>query len=1040
MLDSTIRKVLVVGSGPVVIGQAAEFDYAGTQACRALREEGVEVILLNSNPATIMTDKEMADRVYLEPITVELCEQIIRKERPDGFIAGLGGQTGLNMALALAQSGVLEKYGVKLLGTRLDAIKQAEDRELFKKLMEEIGEPVCPSSTVTSVERALAVAEEIGYPVIVRPAFTLGGTGGGMAKDESELKRLAGLGLEASPIGQVLIEKSVAGYKEIEFEVIRDRAGNAISICSMENLDPVGVHTGDSMVVAPALTLSRDEMELLKASALKIINALRIEGGCNVQFALHPENQTYYIIEVNPRVSRSSALASKATGYPIARVTAKLALGYLLPEIVSSLTSKTTAAMEPSIDYVVCKIPRFPFDKFHSGDRRLGTQMKSTGEVMAIGRTFTEAFNKALRGLEYEPKLPPESQWEEILRQPDDRRVFVLRKALEKGWRPEKVAELTGISMPFIEELAYAAEKLKSSTREDLSELKALGFSDREVADAWGISEGEVRRLREQNGILPAYKMVDTTAGRIPITTPYFYSTYLGQDEPVEKSKSVVVIGSGPIRIGQGLEFDYATVHAILAIKKLGYRAVIINNNPETVSTDFDISDALYFEPLTLEDVLPILRREDPVGVIVQFGGQTSIKLAKGITEAGFRVLGTSVDAIDKAEDRERFDALLQELGIRRPEGEAVRSVEEAFLAASRIGYPVLVRPSYVLGGRAMEIVYSDDELKVYLEEAAKASEDHPILVDRYVQGVEAEVDAVSDGENVLIPGIMEHIERAGVHSGDSIAVYPPISLSPKAQQTIVDYTERIARGLNTIGVLNIQFVVKGDAVFIIEVNPRASRTIPFISKVTGINMAQLATEVMLGNKLESSGLVPHKGDIAVKAPVFSFAKLKDVDTVLGPEMKSTGEVMGRAPTFHQAFYKAVVASGLSVPLEGTVLFTVADRDKAEILPLAKGYMELGYNIVATTGTAAYLNVHGVRAKRVNKLFEGAPSIVDLLLEGKIDLIINTISRGNLSRREGFTIRRHASEKGIPCLTSIDTAKALYEAIKQISLQATPLI
>ncbi|MDD4263663.1 MAG: carbamoyl-phosphate synthase large subunit [Firmicutes bacterium] len=1041
IIDNTIKKVLVVGSGPIVIGQAAEFDYAGTQACHALKEEGVEVILLNSNPATIMTDKEMADKVYLEPITPEICEQIIRKERPDGFIASLGGQTGLNMALTLAKSGVLEKYEVRLLGTNLEAIKKAEDREQFKRLMNEIGEPICPSQTVTTLEDALEAVEIIGYPVIIRPAFTLGGTGGGMAKNHDELKRIVKKGLEASPIGQVLIEKSVAGYKEIEFEVIRDRNDNAISVCSMENFDPVGIHTGDSVVVAPALTLTRDELEILRSSALKIIKSLQIEGGCNVQFALHPTDKNYFIIEVNPRVSRSSALASKATGYPIARVTAKLALGYNLLEITNSLTKKTSAALEPTIDYVVCKMPRFPFDKFQSGNRRLGTQMKSTGEVMAIGRSFIEALNKALRGLEYDPELPSKSEWETILKRPDDRRIYVLIESLKAGYSVESLAQLTGISRPFIEEIEFAIKKLQSSKKEDLLELKELGFSDRDIAKQWGVLEHEVLKMREDKKITPAYKMVDTCAGQIQVSTPYFYSTYLGKDEKFSKNaESVVVIGSGPIRIGQGLEFDYATVHAIFAIKKLGYRAVIINNNPETVSTDFDISDALYFEPLTLEDVLPILRRENPIGVIVQFGGQTSIKLAEGISNAGYKILGTPVDSIDRAEDRERFEALLKDLNIKRPEGYAVRTKEEAFAAATKISYPVLVRPSYVLGGRAMEIVYNDRELEGYLNEAVRMSENHPVVVDRDVQGVEAEVDAISDGKAVLIPGIMEHIERAGVHSGDSIAVYPPISLSKKAQDKIVEYTQKIAMGLDTVGVLNIQFVVKGDEVFIIEVNPRASRTIPFMSKVTQIKMADLATQIMLGEKLTESGLRKHQGDIAVKAPVFSFAKLTDVDIVLGPEMKSTGEVLGRAHSFHQALYKALVASGLNVALEGTILFTIADKDKEEILPLAKGFFDLGYDILATTGTAAYLNVHGVKAKRVNKLFEGSPSIVDLLLKGDIDLIVNTISRGNTSRKEGFEIRRHAAEKGIPCLTSIDTAKALHEAVKQISLQATPLL
>ncbi len=1043
MRDKSIKKVLVIGSGPIVIGQAAEFDYAGAQACQALKEEGIEVILLNSNPATIMTDKEMAHKVYLEPITPEIAEQIIRKERPDGFIAGLGGQTGLNMALTLAETGVLDRYGVKLLGTNLEAIKKAEDRELFKELMEEIGEPICPGETVKSLSEAKQVASRLGYPLVIRPAFTLGGTGGGMADNESELEIYVKKGLEASPIGQVLIEKSVAGFREIEFEVMRDARDNAIAICSMENVDPVGIHTGDSIVVAPALTLSQEEMRLLKGAALKIIRALKIEGGCNVQFALHPSKSEYYIIEVNPRVSRSSALASKATGYPIARVTAKVALGYTLDEIINPLTKKTTAVFEPNIDYVVVKIPRWPFDKFKSGDRHLGTQMKATGEVMAIGRSFIEALQKAIRGLELKPDLPPSTEWDKYLQKADDRRIFIIEETFRAGYSVEKVANLTKISKPFLEEMKNALARLLISEKSPswLSELKGLGFSDQQIANQWQCPEQDIRKLRKEWQITPGYKRVDTCAGQLRTNSPYFYSTYQGIDEPLDKQgESVVVIGSGPIRIGQGLEFDYATVHAIKAIRKLGYRAVIINNNPETVSTDFDISDALYFEPLTLGDVLPILEREKPLGVIVQFGGQTSIKLASGIANAGYKILGSSVDTIDRAEDRERFEELLETLKIPRPKGAGVRTRDEAFKTANLIGYPVLVRPSYVLGGRAMEIVYSDDDLENYLKEAVSISEDHPILIDRYIQGKEAEVDAICDGEKVLIPGIMEHIERAGVHSGDSIAVYPTKSLSSQAKEKIASYTERIALALQAQGMVNIQFVVDGDDVYIIEVNPRASRTVPFMSKVTNIPMAELATRVMLGEKLTESGLKPEIGDIAVKAPVFSFAKLSQVDTVLGPEMKSTGEVLGRAPVFYQALYKALIASGLSIPQEGTVLFTVADKDKNEILPLAQGFYELGYRLIATTGTAAYLNVHGIRTERVNKLFEGSPNIVDLLQTGEIDLIINTITKGKTPAREGFQIRRRAAERGIPCLTSLDTATALYEALRKIQLQATPLL
>lgn len=1043
MKDPSIQKVLVIGSGPIVIGQAAEFDYAGAQACQSLREEGIEVVLLNSNPATIMTDKEMADKVYLEPITPEITAQIIKKERPDGFIAGLGGQTGLNMALTLSKSGILDKYNVRLLGTNLEAIEKAEDRELFKELMESIGEPICPGETVNSVNEALDVANELGYPLVVRPAFTLGGTGGGLAETQDEFLQIVTKGLELSPIGQVLIEKSVAGYREIEFEVIRDKKDNAIAVCSMENIDPVGIHTGDSIVVAPALTLTQEEYLTLKNSALKIIRSLKIEGGCNVQFALHPDKNEYYIIEVNPRVSRSSALASKATGYPIARVTAKLALGYTLSEITNPLTQKTTAAFEPNLDYVVVKIPRWPFDKFKSGDRRLGTQMKATGEVMGIGRSFMEALKKAMRGLEYEPDLPSIDEWDKYLKTPDDRRIFIIEEALKNGYTAEELAEITKINITFLEEIEAAIKVLSSSKNDKvhLRDLKELGFSDKEIALAWGLTEEEIFQLRKELGLKPVYKRVDTCAAQIETNTPYFYATYSGTDELfLKKGQSVVVIGSGPIRIGQGLEFDYATVHAIKTLKKSGYRAVIINNNPETVSTDFDISDGLYFEPLTFEDVYPILERENPLGVIVQFGGQTSIKLAEDIQKAGFKILGTTVDSIDVAEDRERFEALLESLQIQRPKGAAVRTKNEALNTANSIGYPVLVRPSYVLGGRAMEIVYSDEELETYLQEAVKISTKHPILIDRYIQGKEAEVDAICDGKKVFIPGIMEHIERAGVHSGDSIAVYPPISLSKKAKQTIVEYTEKIALALKTVGIINIQFVVDHDDVYIIEVNPRASRTVPFMSKVTNVPMAELATWAMLGKELQESGLKDTSGDIAVKAPVFSFAKLRDVDTILGPEMKSTGEVLGRAPVFYQALYKALVASGVSIPQEGTVLFTIADKDKNEILDLAKGFYELGYRIMATTGTAAYLNVHGIKAERVNKLFEGSPNIVDLLLKGEINLVINTITKGKTPRKEGFEIRRVAAERGIPCLTSLDTANALYEAVKTIRLQATPLL
>lgn len=1045
-----IKTILVIGSGPIIIGQAAEFDYAGTQACLALREEGYRVILVNSNPATIMTDTEIADKVYIEPLTLDFVARIIRKEQPDALLPTLGGQTGLNMAVQLHEAGILEENNVTLLGTKLSSIEQAEDRDLFRSLMNELGEPVPESDIVNDVQGAVDFANDIGYPVIVRPAFTMGGTGGGICHDEQELIEIVTNGLKYSPVTQCLIEKSIAGFKEIEYEVMRDSNDNAIVVCNMENIDPVGIHTGDSIVVAPSQTLSDREYHMLRDVSLKIIRALEIEGGCNVQLALDPHSYNYYIIEVNPRVSRSSALASKATGYPIAKLAAKIAVGLTLDEMLNPVTGTSYAAFEPALDYVVSKIPRFPFDKFEKGERVLGTQMKATGEVMAIGRTYEESLLKAIRSLEYGVHhlgLPNGEEFEldfieqRILEQ-DDERLFFIGEALRRGVTPEHIHELTKIDLFFLNKMQHIID-IEHDLKEhpgDIDHLiwaKKYGFSDRVIAHRWNMSERDVYDLRQQHQILPVYKMVDTCASEFESNTPYFYGTYETENESVvSDKKKVIVLGSGPIRIGQGVEFDYATVHAVWAIREAGYEAIIINNNPETVSTDFSISDKLYFEPLTEEEVMNIINLEQPEGVVVQFGGQTAINLADKIEKYGVKILGTSLENLDRAEDRKEFEALMQEIGIPQPLGKTATSVEEAVANANYIGYPVLVRPSYVLGGRAMEIVYDEQELTNYMTQAVKASPEHPVLIDRYLTGKEIEVDAICDGETVVIPGIMEHIERAGVHSGDSIAVYPPQSLSQEHIDTLADYTERLARGLEIVGLLNIQFVIADDKVYVLEVNPRSSRTVPFLSKITEVPMANLAMKAVLGEKLTdkgySNGLVPFKEGVFVKAPVFSFSKLKNVDITLGPEMKSTGEVMGKDVTLEKALYKGLVASGLQVKDHGTALVTVADKDKAEVTELVKRLHNVGYRIMATKGTAQALTEAGIPVVEVSKIGDEL-NLLDVIKDGRVQLVINTMTKGKQFERDGFQIRRESVDNGVPCLTSLDTARALIDVIESMT-------
>lgn len=1045
-----ISKILVIGSGPIIIGQAAEFDYAGTQACLALREEGYEVVLVNSNPATIMTDREIADKVYIEPITYEFLARILRKEQPDAILPTLGGQTGLNMAMELSKSGILEELGIELLGTKLSAINQAEDRDLFKQLMEDLNQPIPESTIINTVDAAVDFANEIGYPVIVRPAFTLGGTGGGMCNNEEELRQIAENGLTLSPVTQCLIERSIAGFKEIEYEVMRDGADNAIVVCNMENFDPVGIHTGDSIVFAPSQTLSDIEYQMLRDASLSIIRALKIEGGCNVQLALDPNSFNYYVIEVNPRVSRSSALASKATGYPIAKLAAKIAVGLTLDEMKNPVTGTTYAEFEPALDYVVAKIPRWPFDKFETGERLLGTQMKATGEVMAIGRNIEESLLKAVRSLEIgciHVEVPELSQVDDallmnrIVKAQDDR-LFYLAEALRRGFTIEELHQMTKIDLFFLDKLLHIIE-IEQQLKETIKDVDTLrlakqnGFADKKIAELWQMTMEEVRQFRLANQIKPVYKMVDTCAAEFESSTPYFYSTYEFENESIRSPKdSVLVLGSGPIRIGQGVEFDYATVHSVKAIQKAGYEAVIMNSNPETVSTDFSISDKLYFEPLTIEDVLNVIELEQPIGVIVQFGGQTAINLAEQLVKNGVNILGTQIEDLDRAENRDLFEQALKDLNIPQPPGDTATNKAEAVEIAKRIGYPVLVRPSYVLGGRAMEIVQNQADLEDYMENAVKASPEHPVLVDRYLVGKECEVDAISDGKNVLIPGIMEHIERAGVHSGDSMAVYPPQTLSPEQIQTIEDYTKRLAIGLNCVGMMNIQFVIHDDQVYVIEVNPRASRTVPFLSKVTGIPMAQVATRAILGEDLAEmgypNGLYPTSENVHIKAPVFSFTKLLKVDTYLGPEMKSTGEVMGSDKNLEKALYKAFEASGLNIPSFGTVLFTIADDSKEEALSLAKRFVEIGFSILATAGTAKYFEQNGIKCKTVAKIHQASEKhVIDYIRDGSLQMVINTMDKNRQNNAEdGFRIRRESVEHGVPLFTSLDTADAILKVME----------
>ncbi len=1038
-----IKKVLMIGSGPIIIGQAAEFDYAGTQACRSLKEEGLEVVLINSNPATIMTDKDIADRVYIEPLTIPVLKKVILEEKPDSILPTLGGQTGLNLAMELAEEGFLQEHGVTMLGTSAKSIKMAEDRQAFKDTMESINEPCIASKVVDNYEDALAFSNEIGFPVIVRPAYTLGGTGGGIANNEYELSEIAPNGLRLSRVGQVLIEKCISGWKEIEFEVMRDAKGSCITICSMENVDPVGVHTGDSIVVAPCQTLENKEFQMLRSSALKIISALGIEGGCNVQFALKPDSFEYAVIEVNPRLSRSSALASKATGYPIAKVASKIALGYGLDEIKNAVTKTTYASFEPTIDYVVVKIPKWPFDKFVHAERTLGTQMKATGEVMSISPTFTGALMKAIRSLEqhldslYLPKIADYTveQLREALKKVDDERIFVIAEALRKGISIEEINEVTKMDKWFLNQfrmLVQMEDALKSElmTPELLRKAKQTGYTDKLIGEYAGLLPGEIRQKRLDWGILPTYKLVDTCAAEFQAETPYYYSSYDTENESVPSNKKkVLVLGSGPIRIGQGIEFDYCSVHSVWALSKCGYETIIINNNPETVSTDFDIADKLYFEPLTAEDVENIVDLEQPEGAIVQFGGQTAIKLTQALEDMGVKILGTDARDVNNAEDREAFDNILEECGIARPKGKTVFTCEEAIAAANELGYPVLVRPSYVLGGQGMEIALSDQEITNYMNIINRVTQEHPILVDKYVMGTEAEVDAICDGENVLIPGIMQHLERSGVHSGDSISVYPPQTMSQHAKDVIVDYSCRLARALHVVGMINIQFIVSDETVYVIEVNPRSSRTVPYISKVTNVPMIDVATRALLGEKLPDMGytdvLYPESDYVAVKMPVFSFEKLHDVDISLGPEMKSTGEVLGISKSFPHALLKAFIATGTKVEKGGKMVATIRDEDKEEALPVIKKFVERNYEVYATKGTCKFLNDHGIAAKHVNTISEGSPNITDLLRSGEVNLVINTPSKGSDNERDGFRIRRCSVEASVPCLTSLDTAEAL---------------
>ena len=1048
-----INRILVIGSGPIIIGQAAEFDYAGTQACQSLKEEGYEVILVNSNPATIMTDTEVADKVYMEPLTKEFLSKIIRKERPDAVLPSLGGQTGLNLVVELAEDGILRECGVEILGTDLAAIKKAEDRDMFRELMFELNQPIPESVIVNTVEEAVDFANEIGYPIIVRPAFTLGGTGGGIVEDEEGLRTTVENGLNLSPVTQCLIEKSIAGYKEIEYEVMRDANDNAIVVCNMENFDPVGIHTGDSIVVAPSQTLADREYHMLRDVSLTIIRALGIEGGCNVQLALDPNSFNYYVIEVNPRVSRSSALASKATGYPIAKIAAKIAVGLTLDEIINPVTGVSYACFEPALDYVVAKIPRWPFDKFNSANRRLGTQMKATGEVMAIGRNFEESLLKAVRSLEtkvYHVELESlKEESDEILwkrtKFADDERLFVISELIRRGTTIEEIHNVTKIDLFFLTKLKGIID-FESVVKENpwnldiLGQAKRLGFADITIAKYWNSTELDVYNFRKEKSLMPVYKMVDTCSAEFESKTPYYYGTYETFNESKRTDKpSVVVLGSGPIRIGQGVEFDYATVHCVMAIQQAGYEAIIINNNPETVSTDFSISDKLYFEPLTIEDVMHVIDLEQPEGVIVQFGGQTAINLASKLQERGIKILGTSLENIDRAEDRDQFEKLLKDLEVPQPLGATCQSVEGAKEIANRIGYPVLLRPSYVLGGRAMEIIDNDAEIERYMKEALKENGENPILIDRYLTGKEVEVDAISDGENVYIPGIMEHIERAGVHSGDSMAVYPPQTLSKEVMDKLIDYTTRIARGLKIIGLLNIQFVVtKEEEVYVLEVNPRSSRTVPFLSKITNVPMANIATKAILGQSLVEQGYEtgyhPHSEGVYVKAPVFSFSKLRKVDISLGPEMKSTGEAIGKDRTLEKALYKALVAAGMKMPTHGRILFTIGNKDKEEAVELARQFTEIGYELISTEGTCKLLHENGIYAVPTAKIGEEGKTVLDVIRGQQVQFVINTFSVSKKDRiTDGFLIRREAVENNIPCLTSLDTARAVYKVLESMS-------
>ena len=1057
--NNDIKKVLVIGSGPIVIGQAAEFDYAGTQACRSLKEEGVEVCLVNSNPATIMTDKQIADQVYIEPLTLESLKEIIIKEKPDSILPTLGGQAGLNLGMELAECGFLDEQGVKLIGTTAETIFKAEDRQAFKDTMEKIGEPIAASQVVKNIEDGIAFTNKIGYPVVLRPAFTLGGSGGGIAHDEQELIDILSNGLRLSRVGEVLVERCIAGWKEIEYEVMRDANGNCITVCNMENIDPVGVHTGDSIVVAPSQTLGDKEYQMLRTSALNIINELQITGGCNVQYALNPDSFEYCVIEVNPRVSRSSALASKATGYPIAKVTAKIALGYHLDEIKNAITQKTYASFEPMLDYCVVKIPRLPFDKFLTAKRTLTTQMKATGEVMSICNNFEGALMKAIRSLEqhvdslmsYDFTGLTDDELEKQLAVVDDRRIWVIAEALRRGVKYEHIHEITKIDLWFIDKIAILVEmenrlKTEELTVDLLKEAKRIEFPDNVISQLTDIDEADIKKMRYDNGIVAAYKMVDTCAAEFEAETPYYYSVFGSENEAAETNpqKKVLVLGSGPIRIGQGVEFDYCSVHCTWAFAKEGWETIIVNNNPETVSTDFDIADKLYFEPLTAEDVESIVNIEKPDGAVVQFGGQTAIKLTEALMKMGVKILGTKAEDVDAAEDRELFDEILQKTGIPRAAGGTVFTAEEAKKVANEIGYPVLVRPSYVLGGQGMKIAWNDDEIEEFIGIINTITQDHPILVDKYLMGKEIEVDAICDGTDILIPGIMEHIERTGVHSGDSISVYPAHTISEKAKETLVEYTKRLAQALHVVGMINIQFIDMDDNIYVIEVNPRSSRTVPYISKVTGIPIVDLAARIIMGETIKgmgyTPGLAPTADYIAIKMPVFSFEKIRGADISLGPEMKSTGECLGIATTFNEALYKAFLGAGINLPKYKNMIMTVRDEDKGEAVEIGRRFEALGYRIFATRGTADALKEGGVKAIPVNKIEQESPNLMDLILGHEIDLVIDTPPQGADHARDGFVIRRNAIETGVNVLTAMDTARALVTSLENTDIRQLTLI